>query len=210
MQKSRNNKYSGLKNKNKTSAYHKRKRRNIASLIASGAAVILILSFAQAAPAQYAEPAYMIAATLILAVLAMQSWSFIKSAYKKRRYENSSLAKVDKMAGWQFEDYLCVQFKKLGYRAETIGGIHDFGADLLLRHDGEVAVVQAKRYRSKVGNQAIQQVVAAKAYYNADHAILATNAWLTKSAEELAQANNVYVLNRRNFENQNLSITFWD
>jgi restriction system protein len=72
----------------------------------------------------------------------------------------------------------------------------DQGADLLIRKYGEKIVVQAKRYNSKVSNSAIQEAVASVRFYSADKAYVVTSNYFTKSACELAQCNNVRLIDR--------------
>ena len=69
----------------------------------------------------------------------------------------------------------------------VIGKAGDFGADiiardLLLRK----TIVQCKSYSGKVGVAAVQQAIAAKAYYRASRAIVATNSRFTSAARKMA------------------------
>lgn len=65
----------------------------------------------------------------------------------------------------------------------------DFGADIIAR--GFLftkIVVQCKCYSKPVGIKAIQEAYAAKCYYGASRAAVATNSTFTKQAKRLAQA----------------------
>lgn len=86
--------------------------------------------------------------------------------------------------------------KNFGYKVSLTKKSGDFGADLILKRNGKITLVQAKRYKNKVGVGAIQEVVAAKAMYKADSLIVATNNFFTKAAWELAKANHVYLVDR--------------
>lgn len=64
----------------------------------------------------------------------------------------------------------------------------DFGGDITAR--GFLftkIVVQCKCYSGKVGVAAVQQAYAAKRYYHASRAAVATNSTFTKQARELAK-----------------------
>lgn len=64
----------------------------------------------------------------------------------------------------------------------------DFGGDITAR--GFLftkIVVQCKCYSGKVGVAAVQQAYAAKRYYHASRAAVATNSTFTKQAKELAR-----------------------
>lgn len=112
------------------------------------------------------------------------------------RYLNSSLSRIDKMSGEEFEVYLKTFFEKKGYTVELTPLSNDYGADLVCSKKEEVIVVQAKRYEGNVGNSAVQEIVAAKEYYEADRCIVVTNSYFTKNAVGLAEANDVELWDR--------------
>ena len=93
--------------------------------------------------------------------------------------------------GEEFEVYLKNIFEKLGYNVEMTKVTGDQGADLILSKDNIRTVVQAKFYTNTVGNKAVQEVTSAIAFYSADKGMVVTNNYYTKSAIELAKANNI-------------------
>lgn len=94
--------------------------------------------------------------------------------------------------GYEFEEFCFALYTELGYYTEHTKLSNDQGADLVIEKDGIRSVVQAKFYSAPVGNKAVQEVVASKAYYeNAPHAIVITNNKFTPSAIKLAEANSV-------------------
>lgn len=115
---------------------------------------------------------------------------------KKRAYLNSDIKNIDSMSGVDFEEYLSEHFKKMGYSVKLTPKSNDYGADLVLEKKGVRTVVQAKRHRGKVTNSAIQEIVTAKAYYNAHNAMVVINSFFTKNARELARANEVELWDR--------------
>lgn len=119
-------------------------------------------------------------------------------SWRQKRYINASLSIIDTMTGEEFEEYLQLQFIKLGYKAKLTPLKADYGADLVLKKSGVKTVVQAKRWKSKVGIEAVQQAVASIRYYNADNAIVITNSYFTENAINLAKANNVTLIDRSN------------
>ena len=123
-----------------------------------------------------------------------------------RRLSQSGINDIDKMDGKTFEKYLEVLFKKLGYRVERTRYVGDYGADLVVWKNGIKTVIQAKRYKNKVGVKAIQEAVAAKGYYQCDEAMVVTNSFYTKQAEKLAQANEVKLWNRDDLVRELLSV----
>ncbi len=115
---------------------------------------------------------------------------------KKQLYLHSPLSKVDRMSGEQFEEYLKYNFEEFGYKVSLTPKSGDFGADLVCKKDGQTLIIQAKRYKDKVRNSAIQEIVAAKAYYGADKCMVVTNSYFSDAAVELAKANNVELWDR--------------
>lgn len=106
----------------------------------------------------------------------------------KRLRLASTLSEIDAMGGHEFERYLVRLFRRLGYRAENVGGNGgDFGADLILEKDGVKIAVQAKNYTcGRVGNDAVQQAIAGATYYDCQEAMVVTNARFTRAAKEQA------------------------
>lgn len=115
---------------------------------------------------------------------------------KEERLRKSGIYEVDSMNGDVFEKYLGTLLKAKGYQAEVTQTSGDYGADLVLRKDGQKIVVQAKRYKKSVGVRAIQEIVSAKNYYKADACWVVTNNYFTEPAKKLAQVNDVRLINR--------------
>lgn len=115
---------------------------------------------------------------------------------KKQRLAASGIAEIDTMTGREFEQYLEMLFRKLGYQVQLTRYIGDYGADLIVCKDGVKTVVQAKRYKKAVGIKAVQEAVAAKGMYGCTAAMVVTNSTYTEPAEELARANRVRLWSR--------------
>ena len=105
-------------------------------------------------------------------------------------------------SGEDFEKYLCDQINTLGCaKCEMTKTTGDQGVDLLVTLEGgERVAVQCKLYSSPVGNDAVQQVIAGKMFYGCDRAMVVTNNTYTQSAEELAKATGVELLNYKDFK----------
>lgn len=103
---------------------------------------------------------------------------------------------IDQLNGYDFEAFLSVLFKKMGFNVLKTSASSDQGADLIINKFGKKSVVQAKRYKNKVGNKAIQEITAAVPQYDANQGIVVTNSEFTKPAKELAKSNNIVLVNR--------------
>lgn len=140
-------------------------------------------------------------ATLIMMLIVGVGVPLIVKVYKqnkkKERYLTSGMADIDQMSGEEFEELLKYHFQEQGYKAQLTPKSHDYGADLILKNGyGETIVVQAKRYGSSVGIKAIQEVIGARSYYNAQRAIVFTNNYFSNSAEQLAETSGVELYDR--------------
>jgi restriction system protein len=116
------------------------------------------------------------------------------------RYEamqrSADLNQVDYMSGVDFERWLAVLLQDFGYRVETTKVVGDYGGDLVLTQGPLRIVVQAKRYRNRIGQDAVRQVLASKALYRATVAAVVTNSHFTPHAATLARANHIYLVDR--------------
>jgi restriction system protein len=103
---------------------------------------------------------------------------------------------LDEMTGWEFEKWLRGFFERVGYAVTPTPYRGDFGADFVLTWTGMRIAVQAKRTAQLVGVRAVQEAVAAKAYYDCERAMVVTNGYFTEQAVILARANGVWMRSR--------------
>lgn len=120
------------------------------------------------------------------------------NSFEKQLKSNNrvTLNMLDKLDGKGFENTLKTIFENQGYAVTVTTHSHDQGADLILEKFGKKIAVQAKRYENGVPNKAVQEIVAAKNHYGCDEAWVVTNSYLTQSAIELAESNDVRVIDR--------------
>lgn len=110
---------------------------------------------------------------------------------------DDELYKIDYFSGEQFEDWCACLLSNLGYRnIQKTKSSGDQGADLIAIYNGEKYAVQCKRYNGKLGNKPIQEVLAAKYYYNCDYAFVMTNSFFTDGALSISGSTGVGLWNR--------------
>ncbi|MBD3206185.1 restriction endonuclease, partial [Candidatus Bathyarchaeota archaeon] len=115
-------------------------------------------------------------------------------------YNKITMEIIDNMNGRQFEEFLEELFIKIGYSVKNNKYSRDQGADLILSNLISKIVVQAKNYAGNINNNAVQQVVAAKGFYQAQEGWIVTNSYLTPSARQLAHANQIRIINRNSLK----------
>lgn len=152
---------------------------------------------------------------LFLAILLTTVFSVVAYIKCKRNKEidklqericQAGIKEIDKMDGIGFELYLAELFKQFGYQVRRTPSSNDFGADLILE-GSERFVVQAKRYKKKVGIKTVQEIHAAKLYYKAEGAWVITNNYFTKQAIDLASSTNITLIDRDELANMILLIS---
>lgn len=105
------------------------------------------------------------------------------------------------LSGADFERLLYRLFEKMGYTVQYVGKMGDQGGDLILEKGIDRILVQAKCYRDwQIGNEAIQQAVAAQKYYNCNGAMVVTNSTFTPHAIDLAKVNNVQLIPKQELQ----------
>jgi len=105
---------------------------------------------------------------------------------------NGTTRRFDDLDGSGFEALIKRLYEGAGYTAQLTGKTGDQGGDLVVVRGDVKKVIQAKlRRKMTVGNDAVQQVVAAKAIYNCPEAVVISNSTFTTKAEELARVHGV-------------------
>ena len=94
----------------------------------------------------------------------------------------------------EYESIVSNMFEILGWDTLITPKSGDQGADIIIEKYNMKFVVQCKLYSQPVGNKAVQEVIAAKGFYEAFGAIVVTNNDYTKSARQLAESHSVILL----------------
>lgn len=98
------------------------------------------------------------------------------------------------MSPIEYEGYCARLLEKSGWRTELTKASGDQGADIIAHKNGQILIVQCKKYQSPVGNKAVQEVVAAVSHHRANiGAVVATNGY-TRAAQELAGSTGTMLL----------------
>ncbi len=107
----------------------------------------------------------------------------------------ASTKSFKELNGPAFESLLLRLYEKMGYAVQHSGKVGDQGGDLVATKGAERLLIQAKCYQNmSVGNDAVQQAVAAKTYYDCNKAAVVTTSEFTREAVELAKSNNVELI----------------
>jgi restriction system protein len=121
----------------------------------------------------------------------------IDSAVDLATKKHSFSKDVSQMTPWEFESFCADVLRTSGWECRVTSQSHDQGVDVIAELKEARVVIQCKLYSRPVGNKAVQEAVAAKAFENATHAAVVTNNRYTPAAEQLAHKNNVLLLHYR-------------
>lgn len=155
--------------------------------------IALIIDLIRTHISEQAKHNLMVVAIVIGVIIFI---SMVCTIYRKlhRKY---TLKQLDKMDGHQFE-YACADILKAnGYKhVKVTRGSGDFGVDIIAEKDKVRYAIQCKRYNHKLDNTPIQEVVGGLAYYQCDKGAVMTNQYFTEPAKQLAQVNDIELLDR--------------
>ena len=140
---------------------------------------------------------------IVLLIFACVVLRDVRKMKTREKYLNSTLQMVDAMSGEEFEEFLKTHFEELGYHVQLTPKSNDYGIDLICKKRKYVEneqengfVVQAKRYKGKVGVAAVQQVIAGAKYYDCKYGMVITNSYFTSNAWELAKKSGITLWDR--------------
>lgn len=99
------------------------------------------------------------------------------------------------MTGHDYERVVAAYLRNKGYnRVEVTKGSGDYGVDVIAHKGKKKYAVQCKYYTSPVSLGAVQEVIAGKAMYGCNAAMVVTNSTFTEAAEKLAKQNGVKLI----------------
>ncbi len=113
---------------------------------------------------------------------------------KKKTVQQSK--PVSEMSGYEFEKYTAQKLREAGYTSVSVTQKSgDYGADVIARSpSGKKVCFQCKKYSRPVGVKAVQEVSAAKVYYNCDIAAVVSDSGFTEQARTLAASTGVVLM----------------
>ncbi|GLB46209.1 hypothetical protein WR164_01880 [Philodulcilactobacillus myokoensis] len=117
--------------------------------------------------------------------------NFLKRIFQEWRKQRlrREIEKMDRLDGYQFEDYVAKILKKNGFEnVRQTSKIHDNGLDVIAERDGKVYGFQCKHYvKRTVGMKAVRQTFVGGNAYQVDSAILLVNRDFDQKAITLAK-----------------------
>lgn len=104
------------------------------------------------------------------------------------------------MSAYDFEEKCAEELSRMGWSTKVTSGSGDQGIDVLAEKKLIRVVIQCKLYSKPVGNKAVQEAIAGKAYEKADYAAVVAPNGFTRSAKDLAERDNVFLLSPKDLK----------
>ncbi|GAB2562564.1 hypothetical protein GCM10027190_10230 [Spirosoma areae] len=125
-------------------------------------------------------------------------WGEASTIYKWNYYHSieAEFQAIDNYDGKMFENFIARLYAKLGYTINHQSRGADQGGDLVIKKGNLKIAVQVKRWKNKIGNSAVQEVLGAMHYYGCQEGIVITNSYFTKEAASLAKSANITLIDR--------------
>jgi len=96
--------------------------------------------------------------------------------------------------GGDFKRFCSDKLRAAGWDAHVTQGSRDQGVDVIATKNGVRVVLQCKLYSRPIGNKAVQEAAASRAYERAHYAAAVSSTAYTRDAEQLAWTNDVLLL----------------
>jgi HJR/Mrr/RecB family endonuclease len=137
-------------------------------------------------------------------IKAHQNWELDEvQRFKEKLQEeylirSTRIEEVDQMDGFEFELYVADLLRKIGFKnVKVTKKTGDGGVDILCTNpQGERTAIQCKRFNSKVGFGAIQEIFMGKRINRCKKGMVITNSYFTNPAFEAADDENIELWNR--------------
>ena len=136
----------------------------------------------------------------------IQEWIFehaiapVAEELDAQEEERAEAGFSEDMSGEDYEIYCGRILQEAGWNVEQTQASNDQGVDLIAQIEDLKVCIQCKRYSNPVGNKAVQEVIAGKAFYNGTHAVVVSNAGFTKAAKNLAESADVLLISDTDLE----------
>lgn len=115
--------------------------------------------------------------------------------------EKNIIAFDESMTGIEFETFSKKLLEVNGFdNVEVTTASHDYGVDVIAYKDNIKYAIQCKKYSSKVGIKAVQEVIGSRSMHKCHVGVVLTNNYFTKSAIELAEKNNIFLWDRNKLD----------
>lgn len=109
-------------------------------------------------------------------------------------FGTSPTGEVNNMDGMAYEHHCADVLAAHGWTATLTKASGDQGVDVIARRGHIKVALQCKRYAAPVGNRAVQEVIAARQFEDATHAVVVSTATYTNSARALAHKARVLLI----------------
>ena len=137
------------------------------------------------------------ALVIVVAAIVLGIAAYVYDKRRRLRLFDPSAVDIWTLSPTEYEQFCATVLEKFGWRTKLTKASGDHGVDIVAELAPVKVAIQIKQYRKRVGNAAVQQVVAGKAIYGCAAAVCVAPNGFTSAAEQLARANGVLLLRHR-------------
>jgi HJR/Mrr/RecB family endonuclease len=112
----------------------------------------------------------------------------------RRDHDWHALEGLRLMSGYDFEKHVAELYRRLGYHTQVTRMGGDQGVDVIADNGAQRIGIQCKQRSDVVGNEAVQQAMAGRAFYDCSHAAVICTTTFSKPAQELAARGSVQLI----------------
>ena len=120
--------------------------------------------------------------------LSKKLLSEVKKYRASAQYKKAHKADVsfEDLSPYDYEKQVAQSLSEMGWKTQVTKASGDQGCDVLAVKGGARVAIQCKYYSKPIGNKAVQEINAAKSYYDANFAAVVSNQSYTPAAKLLA------------------------
>ena len=109
---------------------------------------------------------------VFLIISSIIAWNKKEEKFRRSKYGSIDLDSFDVLG---FERFCALLLKDCGYSTRVTQASGDHGIDVIASKEGYTYNIQCKHYSKNVGNKAIQEAYAGRAFYGGNYAVVMTN-----------------------------------
>ncbi|GAC1391384.1 MAG: hypothetical protein NVSMB46_03710 [Candidatus Saccharimonadales bacterium] len=129
-------------------------------------------------------------------VLGVKIYKVLRASYWKKHNKILGYIDIDQMSGLDFEQYISRLLVRHEFSNIRLTERYDYGVDIIANKNNIVWGIQVKRYSGLVKADAVRQVVTGLKKYSCSRAMVITNSYFSRVAQELAKVNDCKLIDR--------------
>jgi HJR/Mrr/RecB family endonuclease len=126
-------------------------------------------------------------------------WGTPKQVKEWKEIDSGLSDNFARLSPYQFEKFIAELFEKMGYITTVTPGSGDFGVDVIAKKDGQITVIQVKKYAhgTHVTPEDVQRTLGSMWKYKAEKAVVVTTSDFTTRAMDVQNGAPIELWNKK-------------